>query len=66
MENKMNNASISGNSTTDGERTFWCQLFSDKVTSSLCDHRRRELDARGGFSCDECAQGKDGTSSVRS
>jgi hypothetical protein len=37
------------------DTTFWCRLFSDRITMLLCDRRRRELDARGGFSCNDCA-----------
>jgi len=34
--------------------TIYCKLFSDTVTSHLCDLRRRELNARGIFSCEGC------------
>ncbi len=33
---------------------IYCKLFSDMVTDHLCMLRRKELDARDGFSCDGC------------
>ena len=36
------------------EVAIYCKLFSDMVTVRLCTLRRKELDARGGFSCDGC------------
>jgi hypothetical protein len=32
----------------------FCHLFSDTIPRHLCAIRRRELDGRGGFSCDDC------------
>jgi len=55
MDNVSHNTPDDGSPRADAERTFSCRLFSDKVTIDLCDRRRRELDARGGFSCDDCA-----------
>lgn len=38
----------------DGATTVLCKLFSDAITHHLCDVRRRELNARGIFSCEGC------------
>ena len=35
--------------------TIFCKLFTDRVTEHLCFIRRRELNARGGFSCEGCS-----------
>ena len=35
--------------------TIFCKLFTDMVTEHLCAIRRRELNARGGFSCEGCS-----------
>ncbi len=35
--------------------TVSCKLFGDMVTERLCALRRRELNARGGFTCEGCA-----------
>ena len=35
--------------------TVSCRLFGDMVTEHLCVLRRRELNARGGFTCEGCA-----------
>lgn len=35
--------------------TVSCKLFGDMVTEHLCVLRRRELNARGGFTCEGCA-----------
>ncbi|MEK6697776.1 MAG: hypothetical protein AABZ10_01915 [Nitrospirota bacterium] len=35
--------------------TVSCKLFGDMVIERLCVLRRRELNARGGFTCEGCA-----------
>ncbi len=35
--------------------TVYCKLFSDVVTTYLCVLRRKELNAREGFSCEGCS-----------
>jgi hypothetical protein len=35
--------------------TVSCKLFGDMVTEHLCMLRQRELDTRGGFTCEGCA-----------
>lgn len=39
---------------TEAAVTVSCKLFSDTATRHLCDLRRRELNARGIFSCEGC------------
>jgi hypothetical protein len=38
----------------DGQTAFFCKLFSDHVSEHLCGLRRKELDHKGGFLCEEC------------
>lgn len=39
---------------TGAAMTIFCKLFSDTIIRHLCDLRRRELNARGIFSCEGC------------
>ncbi len=36
-------------------KTVYCKLFNDMVTPHLCVLRRKELNAKGGFSCKGCS-----------
>jgi len=36
-------------------RTIFCRLFSDQVSSHLCDIRRKELISQGTFTCEGCS-----------
>ena len=48
---------ISGASElSEAGRTVHCKLFSDEVTTYVCSLRKRELNARDGFSCEGCPQ----------
>ena len=51
---------------TDAATTVFCRLFSDRVTHHLCDLRRRELNARGIFSCEGCTALNNDTGSKKS
>lgn len=41
--------------STDSLNTVYCKLFADRVTLHLCILRRKELNAKGGFSCEGCS-----------
>jgi len=38
----------------DSPITVFCKLFSDRVSLHLCMLRKKELDLKGGFSCEGC------------
>ncbi len=40
-----------------GFETVYCKLFSDMVSEHLCVLRKKELIAKGGFSCEGCTHG---------
>ncbi len=37
-----------------GEAVVLCKLFSDRVSEKLCLLRKKELNRKGGFSCEGC------------
>ncbi len=39
---------------SDNPSTVRCKLFSDIVSENLCLLRKKELNAKGAFSCDGC------------
>lgn len=55
MARKNTLADVDGRSKGQEVPAIFCKLFTDMVTEHLCFIRRRELNSRGGFSCEGCS-----------
>ncbi len=51
---------------SDNLSTVICKLFSDIVSENLCLLRKKELNKKGGFSCDGCVKDVSGTGGGKS